>query len=75
MPAALKRDGVALAAAAAVSGALYLSPHLIVTLAALIALGVLIFNRPLIGLALVVFWTPFFLAPLELYVWAARWWS
>lgn len=71
LPAALKRDGVALAAAAAVSGALYLSPHLIVTLAALIALGVLIFNRPLIGLALVVFWTPFFLAPLELYVWAA----
>jgi len=71
LPAALKRDGVALAAAAAVSGALYLSPHLIVTLGALFALGVLIFNRPLIGLMLVAFWTPFFLVPIELYVWAA----
>ncbi|MCS6871988.1 MAG: hypothetical protein NZ571_11080, partial [Anaerolineae bacterium] len=71
LPTVLKRDSVAIAAAAAVSGALYLSPHLIVTLVALPVLGVLIFNRPLIGLALVAFWTPFFLAPIELYVWAA----
>ncbi len=71
LPAVLRRDAVAITAAAAVSGALYLSPHLIITAAALVTLGVLIYNRPLIGLALVAFWTPFFLAPLELYVWAA----
>jgi len=71
LPAILRRDSAAIAAAAAVSGALYLSPHLFVTLVALLALLVLIYNRPLIGLALVAFWTPFFLAPIELYVWAA----
>ncbi len=71
LPAALKRDSAAIAAAAAISGALYLSPHLIVTVAALITLIVLIYNRPLIGLALILFWAPFFLAPLELYLWAA----
>ncbi|MFQ3537114.1 MAG: O-antigen ligase family protein [Aggregatilineales bacterium] len=71
LPAALRRDSFALAAAAAVSGALYLSPHLIITLVALLGLGLLIFNRPVIGLALVAFWTPFFLWPIELYLWAA----
>ncbi len=70
LPAALRRDSVAIGLAAAVSGALYLSPSVITSVLALIALFLLVYNRPLIGLGLVVFWAPFFLAPIDLHVWA-----
>ncbi|MCC7207662.1 MAG: O-antigen ligase family protein, partial [Anaerolineae bacterium] len=70
LPAALRRDLPAFLATAVAVGALSLSPALVVTLVALAALWLIVFNRPVIGLALTLFWAPFFLIPVELYVWA-----
>lgn len=70
LPELLRRDLPALLATAMTIGALSFSPALPLTLFALLILWLLIYNRPLIGLALVVFWSPFFLAPLDLHVYA-----
>jgi O-antigen ligase len=37
---------------------------------ALAALWLIIYNRPVVGVALVIFWGPFWLAPIQLYLWA-----
>lgn len=71
LPPLLRRDGLAVLLTSSAVGVLYFSPNLIITLIALSALFMLIYNRPLIGLALIVFWIPFFLAPIDLHVWAA----
>ena len=70
LPVVLRRDLPAFALTVIAVGALTFSPALIASLAALIALWLIIYNRPFIGLALIVFWTPFFLLPVELFVWA-----
>jgi O-antigen ligase len=62
----LRRDLPAFAVTVGAAGLLYLSPTLITTGVALVALWVLIFNRPVIGLALIVFWSPFHLVPIDL---------
>lgn len=70
LPTVLRRDDATAALTIAAAGALTLSPSLLVTVVALIVLWLLIYNRPLIGLALTIFWAPFFLLPVELYIWA-----
>jgi O-antigen ligase len=70
LPAVLRRDLPAFLTASVLVGALYVSPAFVVTLAALIALWIVIYNRPLIGLALIIFWAPFFSLPADLYYWA-----
>lgn len=66
IPALLRRDPPALAITILTAGVAALSPVFVVTLAALAVLFVLIFNRPVLGLMLVVFWSAFFLSTLDL---------
>jgi len=70
LPGLLKRDLPAFALTVLAAGLLYFAPILILTILAAAALWVLIFNRPLIGLALNIFWVPFFLQPVDLHVYA-----
>lgn len=51
-------------------GILYLSPSLVLSIAAALFLFVLIYNRLESGLILTLFWAPFFLYPVELYLFA-----
>ncbi|HLY24806.1 MAG TPA: O-antigen ligase family protein [Aggregatilineales bacterium] len=53
------------------AGLAYFHPAFIVTVVALLFLWLLIYNRPAVGLTLTLFWAPFFLAPVQLYAWAA----
>ena len=52
------------------SGLIYLQPGLILTIAAATILFVIFFNHPDDGLILTLFWTPFYLFPVELYEFA-----
>ncbi len=67
LPALFRREPVALSLALVTAGIIYIQPGLILTLIALIFLFVIIYNRLDIGLLLVLFWSPFFLFPVELY--------
>ncbi len=60
IPALLRRDQPALAVTILTAGIASLSPVFVVTLAALLVLFVLIYNRPLLGIMLVIFWSAFF---------------
>lgn len=71
LPNVFRRDPPTLALTAITLGLIYFSPALIVTMLALVALWLIIYNRPVVGLALIVFWSPFFLMPVELYLRAA----
>ncbi len=71
LPNVFRRDPPTLALTILTVGLIYFSPSLIVTVLALIALWLIIYNRPVVGLALIVFWAPFFLYPLQLYLRAA----
>lgn len=64
----LRRDPPALVLTILTAGLASLSPIAIVTLAALVVLFVLIYNRPLMGLLLVVFWSAFYMSSLDLLV-------
>lgn len=66
LPSLLRRDQPALVITILTAGIAALSPVAIVTLLALAALFVLIFNRPLLGLMLVIFWSAFYLSTLDL---------
>src|SRR5690606_6114213 len=66
VPALLRRDPPALALTVLTAGIASLSPVAVVTLAAMVVLFVLIFNRPLLGAMLVIFWSAFFLSRLDL---------
>lgn len=66
LAALLRRDPPALALTILTAGLASLSPVALVTLAALLVLFVLIYNRPILGLMLVVFWSAFFLSTLDL---------
>ena len=66
LDALLRRDPPALALTVLTAGIASLSPVALVTLAALVVLFVLIYNRPILGLMLVVFWSAFFLSTLDL---------
>lgn len=62
----LRRDPPALALTILTAGVASLSPVALITLAALIVLFVLIYNRPVLGLMLIIFWSAFFLSTLDL---------
>jgi O-antigen ligase len=68
LPNVFRRDPPTLALTVLTVGLIYFSPALLVTAAALLALWIIIYNRPVVGLALVVFWSPFFLWPVQLYL-------
>ena len=63
----LRRDAVSLPLAILTSGLLYLNPAFVLAVISALVLFVLIYNRPVIGLALIVFFAPLFLFPVELY--------
>ncbi len=69
LPNTLRRAGEtpALAAVVLSAGLLYFSPSLLITLVSAALLFFLIYQRLIYGLALVVFWAPFYLFPVELY--------
>jgi O-antigen ligase len=66
-PHIIKRESVQLGLAIATAGVIYLEPGFILTIFAAVVLFIIIFNHIDIGLTLVLFWTPFFLFPVELY--------
>lgn len=66
LAALLRRDPPALALTILTAGLASLSPVALVTLASLVVLFVLIYNRPILGLMLVIFWSAFFLSTLDL---------
>lgn len=67
LPNVLRRDPPALVIVAVTAGLAYFSNIFLLTVALLVVLWVIIYNRPTLGLALILFWTPLFLAPLRLY--------
>lgn len=69
-PQLFRRDSVQLGLSIITAGIIYVELHLILTIIAGIILFVIIFNRLEIGLALTIFWSPFFLFPVELYQFA-----
>jgi O-antigen ligase len=68
IPALLRRDQPALAVTILTAGIAAFSPSFVITLASLVVLFVLVYNRPLLGLMLVVFWSAFFLSTLDLLI-------
>jgi O-antigen ligase len=66
VPNLFRREAIQLGAAIITAGLVYLQPGLIITLMALFVLFVIVYHRPDMGLALVIFWSPFFLFPIEL---------
>ncbi len=66
LPSLLRRDQPALLVTVLTAGIASLSPVFVVTLAALLVLFVLIYNRPLLGVMLVIFWAAFFVSTLDL---------
>jgi O-antigen ligase len=67
LPNVFRRDPPTVALVILTIGLIYLSPAFIVTVVALVALWLIIYNRPVVGLALVVFWAPFLLMPVVLF--------
>ncbi len=67
LPEVLRREPIALGLTAGAALLLYLSPPLIVAVAAGLVLFIIFYHRPDLGLMLVVFFTPFYLFPVELY--------
>lgn len=67
LPDLLRRDPAALGLTAGAALVLYLSPPLLLAAAAALALFVIFYHRPDLGLMLTIFFTPFYLFPVELY--------
>ncbi len=68
LPSVFRQETPTLLLTALTAGLVYFSPALIVTAASLLVLFLIVYNRPPLGLALIVFWTPFFLWPVQLYI-------
>lgn len=66
-PSLFRREPVQLILAIGSAGLLYVEPGLLLSLVAAVVLFILFYHRLDLGLALVVFWSPFFLFPVELY--------
>lgn len=69
-PAILLRGELNILLALVTGGVLYLSPGFIISILAGLVLFVLIYHRLETGLMLALFWSPFFLFPIELYSFA-----
>ncbi len=67
-PALFRREAVQLGLAFFTAGLVYIQPGLILTIVSLFLLFFIIYQRLEIGLALIIFWSPFFLFPVELFV-------
>ncbi|MCB9451772.1 MAG: O-antigen ligase family protein [Anaerolineaceae bacterium] len=67
IPHIFKKESAQLLIAILTAGLIYLEPGFLLTLAAVAILFVVIYNRLDLGLMLVIFWSPFFLFPVELY--------
>lgn len=65
-PNIFRRDEIQLGLALASAGLIYMEPGFIITVVAAVILFVLIYNRIDFGLMLTLFWSPFFLFPVEL---------
>jgi O-antigen ligase len=67
-PNILRKEAYALGLATLLSGGLVaLELSFVVVIVALAVLWLIFYNHPRVGLALVIFWSPFFLFPVELY--------
>ncbi|MBL8155873.1 MAG: O-antigen ligase family protein [Anaerolineae bacterium] len=66
----IRREPVPVVLAFATAGLIQLNPGVIVTAVGLLVLFVVIYNEIHLGLVLTVFWSPFFLFPVELYRYA-----
>ncbi len=70
LPNVFRREPVQLGLALVTAGLIYVQPHVIVTILACIVLFVIVYHRVELGVMLAVFYTPFFLFPVELYKFA-----
>lgn len=70
IPELVRREPINIAASMLTAGIIYVQPGLLLTIIAVLFLFVLIFNRLTTGLFLIIFWSPFFLFPIELYTFA-----
>ncbi|MBN2303021.1 MAG: O-antigen ligase family protein [Anaerolineae bacterium] len=68
IPSLLRRDPPALVVTILTAGLASLSPVALFTLVVLVFMFVLIYNRPLLGVMLVIFWSAFFQSTLDLLV-------
>lgn len=66
----LRRDSVPLAIAIFTAGLIYIQPPLILVLVSALILFIIFYNHIDIGLTLTLFWSPFFLFPVELFHYA-----
>jgi O-antigen ligase len=69
-PPLFRREPVQIVLSILTAGLIYIEPGLMITLAAGAILFVLCFHRVELGLGLTLFWSPFFLFPVELYTFA-----
>jgi O-antigen ligase len=69
-PTFIRREPIQLGLSILTAGLIYLNPALPLTIFATIVLFVILYNRPAFGLALTLFYAPFFLFPVELFVFA-----
>jgi O-antigen ligase len=67
VPAVFRREPVQLTLSIFSAGLIYIQPGIWITVIAIVILWWLIYSRLEIGLALTIFWSPFFLFPVELY--------
>jgi O-antigen ligase len=70
LPEVFNRETPTFLATVLTAGLAYFSGNFVLTVAALGVLWVIVYNRPVVGLALVIFWSPFWLSPIQLYLWA-----
>lgn len=70
LPNLVKRDGIVLIISVLTAGLIYIEPGLIITAVAAACLFFIIYNRVEVGLLLTIIWTPFFLFPVQLYLYA-----
>ncbi len=68
LPDLFRREPPALLLTILTAGLIYFSPAFIVTIISIVVLFLIIFNRPALGLCLIVFWAPFFLTPVQIYL-------
>ena len=66
-PAFFRREPIQLGLAIVTAGLLYVNPALPIAIAAALVLFLLFYQRPLHGVALTIFYAPFFLFPVELF--------
>ncbi len=67
VPNLFRREPVQFGLAILTAGLVYIHPHVVITLIALIVLFLIVYHRPDLGLILTVFYAPFFLFPIALY--------